>query len=318
MKNIKRKLWVSLAALVLTGSVFAQVSKKDQKILNKIVTVPYVTERVSTLASDEMEGRKIGTEGVEKAANYIEKNFKKIGLKPFENKSYRQKFVTNDIPMENVIGILEGKSKKDEYVIYSAHYDHIGYSGGTEKEHIANGADDNASGVTALFALAKYFKKVGNERTIIFIAFSGEESGLLGSKHYATTIDPAKIVAGINIEMIGKVFNEGEKNAFLTGFDRSSLGTLIQENLEGTDYKLIPDPYTKFKLFYRSDNAPLAKLGVPAHTFSSDAIDKDKHYHQVTDEVETLNMENLVDMIKLIALGTQDIVNGKDTPSRVK
>ncbi|WP_196890633.1 M20/M25/M40 family metallo-hydrolase [Aureivirga marina] len=318
MKSIKTKLWIPIIALALSGSVFAQTSAKNKRILDKIVTIPYVIERVTTLASDEMEGRLIGTDGIEKAATYIEENFKKIGLKPFDGKTFRQQFVAKDIPMENIIGVLEGKTKKNEFVIYSAHYDHIGYIGGEGKEHIANGADDNASGVTALFGLAEYFKKVGNERTIIFVAFSGEESGLLGSKHYAETIDADKIIAGINIEMIGKISSFGVKSAFLTGFERSSLGEIIQENLKGTEYNLHPDPYKRFKLFYRSDNAPLAKKGVPAHTFSTDAIDKDKHYHQVTDEVETLNMENLMHAIKLIAIGTEEIVNGKDTPTRVK
>ena len=317
MKNIKKGLWISVLALAFTiGCSSLKQSKKE--VLNKMVTVSYVKEHVTFLASDDMEGRKIGTKGIEKAANYIEKEFREIGLKPFEKGAFRQPFVAEGIPMENIIGVLEGKSKKDEYVIFSAHYDHIGYIGGEEKEHIANGADDNASGVTALFTLAEYFKKVGNERTILFIAFTGEESGLLGSEYYAETIDPEKIVAGINIEMIGKVSSFGTNSAFLTGFERSSLGTIIQENLKGTEYELHPDPYKKFKLFYRSDNASLAKKGVPAHTFSSDAIDKDVHYHQVTDEVETLNMKNMVNVIKLIALGTESIINGEDTPTRVK
>ncbi|WP_088323898.1 M28 family peptidase [Polaribacter tangerinus] len=284
-----------------------------------------VRKHLYTLASDEMEGRKSGTPGIEKAAVYIENEYKKIGLSTFEGlDSYRQTFTFNTrrsktaITSSNIIGVLEGKSRKDEYVIISAHYDHLGMSESGEGDRIFNGANDDASGVTGLLVLADYFKKVGNERTLVFAAFTAEEVGLIGSKHFGKSIDASKFVAGINLEMIGKTPSFGPNTAWLTGFERSDFGKIIQENLEGTGYQLFPDPYKKFNLFFRSDNASLARLGVPSHTFSTTPIDVDADYHQVSDEAETLNMTVITQTIQAVAKGTESIINGKDTPTRVE
>ena len=166
--------------------------------------------------------------------------------------------------------------------------------------------------------MAKYFaEKRNNERTIIFVAFTAEEMGLLGSKHFGKDVDASKYVAGINIEMIGKDSKFGPKTAWLTGFDRSDFGKIIQKNLEGTGYVLHPDPYTKSNLFFRSDNASLARLGIPSHTFSTVPITTDKHYHQASDEATTLKVSIITETIKAIALGTESIINGTDTPTRV-
>jgi Zn-dependent M28 family amino/carboxypeptidase len=270
-----------------------------------------------------MEGRKSGTPGIEKAAKYIENEFKRIGLKTYDTLSdYRQTFTfTNrrskeEITTSNIIGVLDGKSKKDEYVIISGHYDHLGNQGKGE-DKIYNGANDDASGVTGVLALAEYFKKIGNERTIVFVAFTAEEMGLIGSTHFGKGIDASKFVAGINLEMIGKVPSFGKNTAWLTGFERSDFGKIVQKNLEGSGYQLFPDPYKKFNLFFRSDNASLARLGVPSHTFSPTAIDTDKDYHKVSDEAETLNMTIITQTIQAVAKGTASIINGKDTPTRV-
>lgn len=285
-----------------------------------------VRKHLYALSADEMEGRRAGTEGIEKAAQYIESEFQRIGLKTYANlNSYRQTFTfkprraKDSITSSNIIGVLEGKSKKDEYVIVSAHYDHLGIRKAEEdKDSIYNGANDDASGVTGVLALAEYFSKKGaNERSILFIAFTAEEMGLLGSKYFGEGIDATKFVAGINLEMIGKEPATGPKTAWLTGFDRSDFGKIIQKNLEGTGYKLYPDPYPTFNLFFRSDNASLARLGVPSHTFSTTQIDKDPDYHKVTDEAETLNIAIITETIKAVAKGTESIINGKDTPTRV-
>jgi Zn-dependent M28 family amino/carboxypeptidase len=282
-----------------------------------------VKKHLYTLASDEMEGRGTGTPGIEKAAKYIENEFKRIGLTTFEGlETYRQTFSFTprggkvDITTANIIGVLEGKSKKDEYVIISAHYDHLGIKGKVG-DTIYNGANDDASGVTGVLALAAYFKKVGHERTIVFAAFTAEEMGLIGSKYFGKAIDAKKFVAGINLEMIGKVPSFGPNTAWLTGFDRSDFGKIIQKNLTSTGYQLFPDPYKKFNLFFRSDNASLARLGVPSHTFSTTPIDVDKNYHKASDEVKTLNMTVITQTIQAVAIGTESIINGKDTPTRV-
>jgi hypothetical protein len=96
------------------------------------------------------------------------------------------------------------------------------------------------------------------------------------------------------------------------------MGSIMQKNLEGTGFTFYPDPYTQQNLFYRSDNATLARLGVPAHTISTSKMDSEPNYHKVSDQIETLDMDNMAMIIKSIALASRTIVAGKDSPSRVK
>lgn len=224
-----------------------------------------------------------------------------------------------DLPLFNMVGMLPGKSKPDEYVIFSAHYDHIGIIAPVGQDSIANGADDDASGVSAVISLAKYYKEQNNnERTLLFVAFTAEEIGMIGSRYFSQQLDPDQVVAMINIEMIGKDSRFGQNALYVTGFELSDLAKIMQENVRGTEFTFHPDPYPTQNLFYRSDNATLAAAGVPAHSFSTVQIEKDEYYHTVKDEVSTLNVDNIVSSIKAIARGAASIVAGKDTPSRVE
>ncbi|MXV14578.1 M20/M25/M40 family metallo-hydrolase [Hufsiella ginkgonis] len=237
-----------------------------------------------------------------------------------EGKSFRVNFAnkTEKLPLFNVAGMLPGKSKEKELVVFSGHYDHLGIRPAVNGDSIANGADDDASGVTAMISLAKYYKKLNNnERTLIFVAFTGEEVGGYGARYFSNRLNPDDVVAMFNIEMIGKDSKFGPNTAFITGYDRSDFGQILQKNLEGTGFKFHPDPYPEQNLFYRSDNATLAALGVPAHTISTDKIDIDKFYHTVDDEYETLDVKNIVATIQAIALSSRTIVAGTDTPKRI-
>ncbi|MBL7739119.1 MAG: M20/M25/M40 family metallo-hydrolase [Chitinophagaceae bacterium] len=220
--------------------------------------------------------------------------------------------------LANVVGILPGKSKKDEYVIFSGHYDHIGTGKAVNGDSIFNGANDDAAGTTAVIMLAKYFKALGNnERTIVFAAFTAEESGGFGAQYFSRQFDPAKVMAMFNIEMIGTESKWGKNSAYITGYEKTDMGKILEKNLAGTGFTFYPDPYPDQQLFYRSDNATLARLGVPAHTISTSKMDSEPNYHKVSDHVETLDMENMAMIIRSIALSSRSIVAGKDTPSRV-
>ena len=221
--------------------------------------------------------------------------------------------------LANVVGILPGKNKKDEYVIFSGHYDHLGVSKSVNGDSIYNGANDDAAGTTAVIMLAKYFKALNNnERTIVFAAFTAEESGGFGSQYFSQQFDPEKVVAMFNIEMIGTESKWGKNSAYITGYEKTDMGNILQKNLEGSGFNFYPDPYTTQNLFYRSDNATLARLSVPAHTISTSKMDNEPNYHKVSDHIETLDMENMAMIIKSIALASRSIVAGKDTPTRVK
>ena len=298
-----------------------------ESLSSQSINESLVKKHIYTLANDSMQGRKAGTEGIEKAAKYIEGQFKKIGLKYFNNNSFRQTFNyknkrsrnQEELNLFNVVGFLEGNEKKDEIVVISAHYDHLGMKSSGAGDLIFNGANDNATGVAAVLALAEYFKsKNNNSRSILFIAFTAEEMGLVGSNYFGKTISPESIVAGINIEMIGKESPFGPNTAWLTGFQRSNFGKIIQKNLSSSEFKIYPDPFISYRLFFRSDNASFARLGIPAHTFSTSPMDKDLDYHKVSDEASTLNIKTITQTIKAIAIGTKSIIAGEDTPTRVK
>jgi len=225
--------------------------------------------------------------------------------------------------LQNVAAILPGKSRPNEYVIFSGHYDHLGVmskdrSGNVLTDSIFNGANDDAAGTTAMLMLAKYFSKVkNNERTLIFVAFTAEEVGGFGATYFSNQLNPEEIVAMFNIEMIGTESKWGKNSAYITGYEKTNMGEILQKNLEGTGFSFYPDPYTTQNLFYRSDNATLARLGVPAHTISTSKMDNEPNYHKASDEVSTLDIENMTMIIKSIALSAGSIISGKDTPSRV-
>lgn len=222
--------------------------------------------------------------------------------------------------LANVVGILPGKSLPNEYVIFSGHYDHLGVNSKNmlNNDSIFNGANDDAAGTTAMMMLAKYYKALGNnERTLIFAAFTAEEVGGYGATYFSRQFNPNEVVAMFNIEMIGTESKWGANSAYITGFEKSTMGIMLQENLKGSTFNFYADPYPDQQLFYRSDNATLARLGVPAHTISTSKMDNEPNYHKASDEIGTLDMNNMTKIIKAIAISANGIVSGKQTPSRV-
>jgi hypothetical protein len=222
--------------------------------------------------------------------------------------------------LKNVAGMIPGKSRPEEYVIFSAHYDHLGIGKpDATGDSVFNGANDDASGTTAVITLAKYFSKLhNNDRTIIFAAFTAEESGEFGSAYFSRQLEPDKVTAMFNIEMIGTESKWGLNSAYITGYEKSDMGQILQKNLTHSRFRFYPDPYPEQMLFLRSDNATLAKLGVPAHTISTSKMDNEKFYHTRGDEIGTLDISNMTEIIRAIGLSAQTIISGQDTPTRVR
>lgn len=301
--------------LILSVFLMGCSVRKTEDLISKAD----VTRTVNVLAADDMKGRASFTPSIERAADFIASEFKDAGLAYFEGSSYRQTFKANNgKELFNVVGMLKGKTKPDEVIVFAAHYDHIGIIKPVGQDSIANGADDNASGVAAVVSLAKAYAKLGNnDRTLVFVTFTAEEIGGFGSQYFSKQIDPFSIKAMINFEMIGKESKFGPKSVFITGYERSNLGEIMQKKVEKTGFNFHPDPYPEQKLFFRSDNATLAKLGVPAHSFSTVQLPTDTNYHTVKDEIETLNMDNIVSTIKAVLIGAEDLVNGTETPTRI-
>ncbi len=287
---------------------------------------------VEVLASDSLNGRFTGTPENYKAALFIAEEFKKAGLNYVAgNNGY---FMEVKPSWFNVVGAIAGKSKAGQVVLFSAHYDHVGTDktnpfkaeGGdaiAEKgDNIFNGANDNASGVAAVISLAKYFKTLdSNERTLLFVAYTGEELGLLGSKYFAENCEPDSIVAIINIEMIGR--SDSKKvMPYVTGYDYSDLRKILNRNYQAYGNKSEKeffriDPYFKSLLFTRSDNYPFALKGVPAHSIMLTSPE-DKFYHNPNDEPWTLDYNKMKKVVEGIAYGVNGLVTGINTPTRIR
>jgi hypothetical protein len=222
--------------------------------------------------------------------------------------------------INNVVGVLPAAMQllqPHEQVVFSAHYDHLGEHANSTTDTIYNGADDDASGTTAVINLAQYYKnKGGNTRDLIFVAFAAEEVGGAGSAYFSQHINPDQVIAMINIEMIGKPSKFGQGTVWMTGAEYSSLQQIMNSAL--TDSQIYTDPYPEQQLFYRSDNATLARLGVPAHSFSSTQLDKDQFYHQPTDELSTLDLDSMTQVIKTLASASEPLALGTKTPTRIK
>jgi hypothetical protein len=285
---------------------------------------------VETLASDSFKGRLSGSKGCLDAANFIAAKFKTAGLKPVQGGD-GYFWPVGKIGF-NVIGAIPGKSKAEEIIIFSAHYDHIGTiktnptrfgkeSKAQNGDSVFNGANDDASGVSAIISLANYFaKQKNNERTILFVAFTGEELGLLGSKSFAAILKPELVKAAINIEMIGRRRGNLEE-PFITGGNFSNLMEMMNRRLraaDGSAYKkpyFIKDYYNSENLFERSDNYSLADYGIPAHSIMLTSP-ADKYYHSLDDEASTLDYNVMSRIIQAIAIGSSGLVSGDDSPTR--
>lgn len=316
-----------LVAFLLVLPVFVKAQNADT------ISYPEVKRIIDFLASDELKGRGNYTKELHTAADFIAAEFSKDSLLPFPGlNSYFQPFTTKkDVVPEadsngvydpsntllNVVGVIPGRSLAHEAIIFSAHYDHVGMESG-HGDNIFNGANDDASGVTALLALAHYYsKRKDNERTLIFCAFAGEELGLFGSKYFVEKIKPEDIVAVINIEMIGMHNVSGKNGFFLTGAQYSDLDKIIKENLKGTRTRLVNEANLDKRLFWRSDNYPFAAKGIPAHTIMC-SDDDDPCYHSPCDAANRINIDNMTKVIKAIPVAIRSVVNGSQTPKRIK
>jgi hypothetical protein len=228
---------------------------------------------------------------------------------------------TVETPVKNVIGVLRGSDTElaNEAIIISAHLDHIGrLQGDRGGDTINNGADDNATGVTAVVSLADAYSSLKQrpKRSVIFMTFWGEEDGLLGSKYYAENpLWPLeKTVANINFEMIGRPEENAEGKAWGTGWTRSNLGDQMAAGAARADVTIFYREDVSEMLYTRSDNYAFVQKGVIAHSFSAGSLHSD--YHQPTDEVSRLNIPHMTRIIQGLFAGSLPIADGELTPSK--
>lgn len=289
--------------IFLSAIAFAQDISKE-----RIVSI------ISTLASDEMKGRKFGTLENDKSADYITSEFKKDNLDYCVGNSYLIPFEYKGQKGYNVCGIKKGKSEQS--LAYSAHFDHIG-TNNKEGDNIYNGADDDASGVSTVIGLADYFKDKKTDYSMVFMAFNAEEVGLIGSKALAENekLNPVfnNIKALFNFEMLATESQFGKNAVFMTGDEFSDFDELINSNAVN-GLKVYPDPYQGQQLFYRSDNVNFVKRKIIAHSISTVDMNKAVHYHAVNDDVNIVDAENLTNIINNFAKTIEKLNTKNFTP----
>jgi hypothetical protein len=300
-----------------------------------------IYKHIEVLSSDSLEGRETGKPGQKMAAEYIANHFKKIGIPPYKRKTYYQKFKVKSerhickcddcdlaffkrifksnqtIRGENVLGYIQGSDLKDELLIITAHYDHLG----KHDSLIFNGADDDASGVSAALEIAEAFmlaKKEGNgpRRSILIMPVSGEEKGLLGSRYYTDNpIYPLEnTVANLNIDMIGRLddWHDNGNYVYLIGSDRLSydlhnLNEKINDDHIGIDLDYrFNDKDDPNRYYYRSDHYNFAKNNIPV-IFYFNGVHED--YHKPSDTIEKLDFDKINKITRLIFLTAWEIAN---------
>ncbi|MBK7870155.1 MAG: M28 family peptidase [Saprospiraceae bacterium] len=298
----RHKLFLFILIVFTANLLFAQKNKSNA-LQDLRVDVVY-------LASDLLEGRETGTEGEKLAAQYIAFRFEKMGLKPAGSngtwyQSFDFKYNSNphatsggeDRSGKNVLGYLDNGAKTT--IVIGAHYDHLGHGGvsslAANDKSIHNGADDNASGIAALLHIAEYLKTSGKAKNnnYLFMGFSGEELGLVGSKFFVenATIDLSSINYMLNMDMVGRL--NAEKVLSINGVGTSPLWKEALDNIKIGDIKMVttesgvgPSDHTSF---YFMDKPVL-------HFFTGQHTD----YHKPGDDSEKINYEGLLDVSNFI------------------
>lgn len=313
-----------------TFSAYAsELNGKDFKKSYESISADQLKKHLYIVAADEMEGRDTGSEGQKKAGKYLIEEYVKMGVShPKSMSSYYQTVPKEalagrrgNLPeSENILAFVEGSEKKEEIIVISAHYDHVGMKNG----EIYNGADDDGSGTVALLEIAEAFQLAktngnGPKRSVLFLHVTGEEHGLLGSKYYADNpIFPlANTVSNLNIDMIGRCDpgNCGKEYVYVIGSEMlSSDLKKISEAANAQTANLIlnykyDDPNDKDRLYYRSDHYNFAKNGIPV-IFYFDGIHED--YHKPTDTPDKIDYLALQKRAQLVFATAWELANRKD------
>lgn len=274
-------------ACVFVGVIsHAQELKKDTQE-ETLFDQDSLLHHVKILSSNSFEGRRTGTSGASKARDYIIKKFESLNIAPLAD-DYQQTFSfkakVNTYQGNNILGLVKGSQNPDDYIVISAHYDHEGI----KNEKIYNGADDDASGISALFAFAEYFKNHPPKHSVILAAFDAEELGLMGSKYFMEhSIIPLKnIKLNINMDMIGR----NDKNQLYvsgTAFD-DTLKSVVSHYKNERNIILLMGHDGKDGLqnwTYSSDHGPFHMKKIPFLYFGEE---DHEDYHKPTDDFEKI------------------------------
>ena len=294
-----------LAALALAAAGQSATSEHREgpsKPKSEYFNAARMLKDIEYLASDELEGRSADRESIAKAREFVERRFAESGLVPIGN-TYRQDIEITERGGErklagvNFIGQIKGDKNPDKYIVISAHYDHVGVRNG----EIYNGADDNASGTAALFALAEYFSRNRPEHSLVFVAFDAEERGLQGARHFVGNLPVAKgsILLNVNMDMLsrsdkGELYAAGAHHylQFRPMLEAMQKKARVKLLLGHDDPELGSDDWTN-----QSDHGAFHRIGIPFIYFG---VEDHKDYHKPTDDFANIHPEFYVRAVETV------------------
>ena len=295
---------ISSFTLLLTFAVFFGYGQ-DAKLSKSEVIDHYsfntdsLLHHVKVLSSDAFEGRRTGTKGAEKAKEYIIEKFRNLAIKPLDT-IFEQKFSFDGRGKSydggNILGLIKGASNPEEYIVISAHYDHEGI----KNNEIYNGADDDAAGISALFAFGEYFQSNPPKYSVILAAFDAEELGLQGSKYFVehSIVPLENIKMNLNMDMISR----NDKNElYVTGTSfNDTLKKIISKVKTQNGFTLLMGHDGKDGLqdwTFSSDQGSFHKKNIPFLYFGAE---DHKDYHQPTDDFENIHPEFYKNVVETI------------------
>lgn len=331
---MKQQTVIFLLSLYVTSLCAQTPVEKALKSINRPTAEAYI----SFLADDELEGREAGYRGSRIAARYIASQLQQMDIAPLTDSNYYQPFeacrkerqqrgqlevhpdsiallkkgVHQRLEMANVLGMIPGR-RSNEYVIVGAHLDHLGIDPALDGDKIYNGADDNASGISAVLQIAKAFIAGGQqpERTVIFAFWDGEEKGLLGSRYFVQSCPFIGQVKGyLNFDMIGRnnIPDKPQQVVYFYTQAHPAFEQWLKDSIKKYQLQLQPDYRPWDKPVGGSDNASFAKLDIPIIWYHTNGH---PDYHQPSDHTDKLNWDKVVEITKAAFLNAWNLANEK-------
>jgi len=293
------KLVKLLLALVILSSCSTKTTPLDE--VQKFIQLEETRDILFTLASDEMKGRESSNGGYQMAADFVTNFFDENGIEPFYPE-YRDSLQTKEVWSYNLVGRVGSFDNEKPTILIGAHLDHIGINEENQEDPIFNGANDNASGSTAVLQIAKFLATKKWNQNILVALFADEEKGLRGAAHLAERLkqEGVNLSYMVNFEMLGATLTTGENQVYMTGYNLSNMPQKM--NVYAPEFVQFLPEAKQYNLFKRSDNYSFYKIhNIPAQTLSTFDFKNYDYYHKAGDEAEKLDITNMNQVISTSA-----------------
>jgi Zn-dependent M28 family amino/carboxypeptidase len=294
MKNVQ----ILILTLFITSCATKPLSLEE---VQESITSTETEQILYTLASDEMKGRESASGGYQIAADFVTNFFEENGIEPFYP-AYKDSLQTKEVWSYNLVGSLGKFEQNQPTILIGAHLDHIGVKNENEEDPIFNGANDNASGSTAVLQIAKFLATKEWNQNILVALFADEEKGLRGAAHLAERLKEAGVSLAymVNFEMLGATLTTGENQVYMTGYNLSDMPEKM--NTYAPEFVQFLPEAKQYNLFRRSDNYSFYQIhNIPAQTLSTFDFKNYDYYHKAGDEAEKLDVVNMNKVISTSA-----------------